>query len=315
MNNSCNNVYSLSVIILTFNEEKHIVRCISSVKDIATEIFVIDSFSTDHTVMLAEAAGAVVLRHSWENSYSRQLNWAIDHLPVSGEWVMRLDADEYLTLELASELRERLPRLDGSISGINVRRRIHFLGRWMHHGGTYPMWVLRIWRNGYGRCEDRWMDEHIQLVSGRSTRFQHDLIDENLNDLSWWTGKHNQYANREAADLLLLKYCYGSGGSTFSALDGQANIKRKAKEQIYSRLPLFIRSGFYFIYRFVLLAGFLDGVEGLIWSVLQGFWYRFLVDAKIFEAELYLAKSRNKREDVNRWLTERWGLNPPKEER
>lgn len=296
----------VTVMILSFNEERHIARAIESVRAFAGQVVVIDSFSTDRTVEIARSLGATVLQNRWENNYARQFNWGLDNAPITGDWVMRLDADEYVMPELAGEIRERLVGLPSDVTGVYVRRRIFFLGRWMRRGATYPMWVLRLWRKGQGRCENRWMDEHIQLQQGGSVRFEHDIVDDNLNDLTWWTSKHNHYAVREAADLLNMKY-------RFMAVDGherlqageQSAVKRWLKERVYTRIPLFVRPFLYFLYRYFLRLGFLDGREGLVWNVLQGFWYRFLVDAKVYEAE---RKTNGDPQAIARIVRDDWGL-------
>ena len=297
---------SVTVLILTYNEEKHLARAIESVRPFAAQVVVVDSFSTDGTVAIARALGATVLQNRWENNYARQFNWGLDHAPITGQWVMRLDADEYATPELAQEIASRLPTLPAGVNGVYVKRRIHFLGRWIRHGAVYPMWVLRLWRLGYGRCENRWMDEHIRLTGGESLRFAHDLVDENLNDLTWWTDKHNRYAVREAADLLNLKYRFAAFDAIDTMTGGeQSKIKRWLKERVYARLPLFVRPAGYFVYRYFLRLGFLDGAPGLVWHALQGFWYRFLVDAKVYEAE---RRSGGNRAAVVELVEKEWGL-------
>jgi glycosyltransferase involved in cell wall biosynthesis len=296
----------VTVLILTYNEEKHLSRAIESVRSFARQVIVVDSNSTDRTVQIAGSLGAIVLQNRWENSHARQVNWGLDHGPIAGQWVMRLDADEYVTPELALEIAGRLPRVGEKVSGIYVKRRTHFLGRWIRWGGVYPMWVLRLWRNGQARCETRWMDEHMRVLRGGTLRFDADIVDENLNDLTWWISKHNGYARREAADLLNIKYGFSQfeGLGAGSSLE-QSKIKRRLKESVYSRLPLFLRPTLYFLYRYLLRLGFVDGVPGLIWHVLQGLWYRFLVDAKIFEIE---SRAKQENRTVAELIERDWQL-------
>lgn len=296
----------VTVLILTYNEEKHVARAIESVRAFARQVVVIDSFSNDRTVEIARTSGATVLQNKWENNHARQLNWGLDNAAIEGDWIMRLDADEYVMPALAREIEEKLPSLATDITGIYVKRRVYFLGRWIRRGGVYPMWVLRLWRAGRGRCESRWMDEHIRITDGGTVRFDHDIVDDNLNDLTWWTGKHNNYAVREAADLLNLKYRFAEqdGLGAVGRLE-QSKLKRWLKEHIYGRLPLFVRPGAYFLYRYFLKLGFLDGAQGLVWHVLQGFWYRFLVDAKIYEIESRALRENRKIADL---IEQEWGL-------
>jgi glycosyltransferase involved in cell wall biosynthesis len=273
----------ISVIILTYNEELHIRRCIENVKVISRDIFVVDSFSTDRTIEIAKSLNAHIYQNKWENNYAKQFNWALDNLPIKSKWILRLDADECLTPELIEELIKRLPNVSHDTSGILLKRRYYFLGKWVKHG-LYPVKLLRIFIYGKGRCELRWMDEHIQLFNGKTVEFKYDFIDENLNNIGWWVNKHNNYAIREAVDLLDIEYgIFGYSKNDFEKKIGiQAEEKRK-KKHLYMRLPLFIRAFFYFFYRYLIKLGFTDGTIGFIFHFLQGLWYRTLVDCKLFE--------------------------------
>lgn len=284
----------ISIIILTFNEEQHLPRLLNSIKDLNAQVFIVDSGSTDNTIKIAEGFGVSVVFHKWENNHARQFNWGLENLPIKTEWVLVLGADEYLLPELIFEIKEKIPKLEKDILGIIFKRRVYFMNRWIKHGGYYPTYLLRLWRFGSGKFEERWMDEHVKLEHGRTITFQNDFVDENLNNLTWWTNKHNNYATREAVDILNIKYKFFENESIESSLLGeQHKRKRWLKEKIYTRIPLFLRPFFYFIYRYVFKLGFLDGTPGLIWHFLQGFWYRFLVDAKIYDIERR-AKKENK---------------------
>jgi glycosyltransferase involved in cell wall biosynthesis len=256
----------LSVIILTLDEEANLPVALASLRGLDPEIFVVDSGSTDRTLEIARAAGCHVVQHRFE-SQAQQLNWALDTLPIGTPWVMRLDADERLTPELAQELSARLPALPDDVTGLLVKRRVYFWGRWIRRGGYYPTWLLRIWRRGRARCEQRWMDEHMVVDSSRTMRLDHDIIDENQKGLTFWTDKHNRYADREVRDLLVLRERSG----TTVDLDDQPGIRRWLKENLYTRAPLFWRALGYWFYRYVLRLGFLDGRPGLVFHFLQGF--------------------------------------------
>jgi len=275
----------ISVIILTYNEEKNIEICLKSIFEWVEEVFIVDSYSTDKTLEIAQKYTDKIYQHFFVNHYT-QFNWALNNLPIKGEWIMRLDADEYVLPELRNELCEKLPNISKKVTGLYVKRRVYFLGKWIKHGGYYPTWLLRIWRTGKGYCEERWMDEHIKVTEGECCFLNNDIVDENKKDLHWWIGKHNNYATREAIDILNLKYNFLRNDNIESKFLGtQEQRKRWIKEKIYANMPLFIRPFLYFIYRYFLRLGFLDGKEGLIFHFLQGFWYRFLVDAKIYEIE------------------------------
>jgi len=276
------NLLDITVIILTFNEKLHIQRCLENVRGFAKRVCVVDSFSTDETPAMAKAMGAEVFQNKWDKNHARQFNWALQNVDVKTTWVLRLDADEYLTQELVDELKRKLPDVDAQISGIILNLRRVFCGRWIKH--NVPVKLLRLFRTGKGMCEQRWMDEHIQLTEGRSIEFEHDFVDHNLNTIGWWTNKHKGYAIREAIDLLALELGDFTDGKQQGneQLSGQA-LKKRRKKQKYAKAPLFWRSFFYFLYRYIGHFGFLDGKEGFLWHFLQGWWYRTLVDATIFE--------------------------------
>ena len=273
---------SISVLILTFNEEKHIKRCIESLVPFVSDIFIVDSFSSDATVQIAESLGAKVYQNRWIN-YANQFQWGLDNCPIETEWIMRMDSDEFILPELISEISDKVSNLDNEVSGIFIKRRVQFMGRWIKHGGYYPTWLLRIWKYKKGKIEERWMDEHIKLDSGIVTYFENDLVDENRNDLTWWTNKHNNYSTREAVDILNTIHKFKKYDEVEPKFLGTQEQRKRKFKHLYARMPLFVRPFIYFIWRYFLKLGFLDGMQGLIWHFLQGFWYRFLVDAKIYE--------------------------------
>lgn len=281
---------SLTVLILTKNEERHIERALASVAGIADRVVVVDSGSTDRTMEIARAARATVLVNTHWVNHAVQVNWALARLPEDTEWVMRLDADEYVTKPLAQEIAGSLDEVGPDIDGIYISRRMTFLGRPMRWGGLFPVRILRIFRAGRGMCENRWMDEHI-VVSGRTADFTGEIIDDNKGSLTWWTEKHNAYASREVVDMLNREFGF-MPRDTIADLRGgrQAGIKRWLKEQIYARLPGGLRAFLYFVYRYVFRLGFLDGREGAAFHVLQGFWYRYLVDMKLHEVRSHMRK-------------------------
>jgi glycosyltransferase involved in cell wall biosynthesis len=278
---------SIAVVILTFNESIHLPRALECVHTFATEVFVIDSFSTDDTLEIATKSGAQVLQHPFQNQ-ARQFQWALDNAPITSEWVMRLDADEIVEADLAQEIRTRLPNLPAEVTGVNLNRKTIFQGKFIRHGGRFPLMLLRIWRRGKARIEDRWMDEHIYLTEGRATNFKGGFADDNLRDLTYFTAKHNLYAGREAVDALnqRLHLFEPQVALTRESTATQAKIKRFLKESVYNRLPFEISAFLYFFFRYVIQLGFLDGRPGLIYHFLQAAWYRFLVGAKLREMEL-----------------------------
>lgn len=274
----------VSVIILTYNEELHIRRCIENVSSFAKEIFIIDSFSTDRTIEIAqEFSNVSVLQNKWENQYAKQFNWGLEHAPITAKWVLRLDADEYLLPELIAEMEEKLPTIDSEITGIIFNRRHIFMDKWMKRG-IYPVKLLRLFQNGKGICEERLMDEHIQLLQGYSVEFDNDIVDHNLNDLSWACHKYVNYAIREAVDLLDIELdLTGAGKTDRNKYIGRQAHDKRMKKLKYAKQPLFWRSFAYFCYRYILKGGCWDGSPGFIFNFLTAWWYRMLVDVKVYE--------------------------------
>jgi glycosyltransferase involved in cell wall biosynthesis len=288
------NLLDISVIILTYNEELHIERCLSTVCKFASNVILIDSFSDDLTKEIANRFNVTFLQNKWIN-YANQFNWALDNAKINTEWVLRLDADEYLEPELIEELHQKLGDIPPDVNGIVFKRKHIFMDKPVMRG-VYPVKLLRLFRNGTARCEERWMDEHIELKSGKTIEFDHDFVDHNLNSLGWWIQKHNGYSVREAIDLINLEVPIVKNQSASGILSVQAQEKRKKKLK-YARMPLFWRAFFYFLYRYFIKRGFLDGKEGFLWHFLQGWWYRTLVDAKIYEIKKYCGNDPQKIKD------------------
>lgn len=285
----------LTAIILAYNEELHIRRCLENVLDIAQKVYIIDCHSKDQTCVIAEQMGAEVIQHNWPGNQAEQFNWAIDNLNINTEWILRLDADEYLLPELIDELRERVPALTEDVTGIEFKRRHIFMGRWVKHG-IYPVVLLRMFRKGCGRYENRLMDEHIMLSHGRSVIFENDFCDHSLISISDYCQKHIGYAQREAISVLDEEYGLTDRNRQNEGLGKQALEKHKKKSS-YNKLPLFWRSFAYFLYRYLLKGGFLDGKEGFLFAYIQGWWYRTLVDAKILEVEKACGNDKKKIKD------------------
>lgn len=193
----------LTVVILTKNEEYNLKKCIESFKGIVKRFVIVDSYSADGTKALCEELGNDINISFYENKfidYATQLNWGIKNTNINTKWTMRMDADEELTPELVEELKVKLPKVSDDVNGIILKRRVYFMGRWIKHGGKYPELLLRIFRTGFGECEQKLMDEHMILKSGNKVQFDNDIIDNNNKDLEWWTHKHNWYSNREVLD-------------------------------------------------------------------------------------------------------------------
>ncbi len=275
---------SIAAIILTKDEEKHIERCINSLKGVCDEIIVVDSFSTDRTCDIAEAMGAKVYKNPWKN-YATQFNYGVYNCNIKSAWIWRIDADEFLEGNIGIAVKKALKECNDDVNGVYIRKRIDFIGKPLLHGGWYPSYHLKIFRNGHGDCENRWMDEHIRIFDGTTITVEDgNQVDANLNSLTWWTQKHNGYATREMVDMLMMEYGLDAKAQeVVPKFFGTEEQRKRWLKMKYVKFPLFIRPFINFFLRYILKAGFLDGNEGFIWHILQGFWYRMLVDAKIFE--------------------------------
>jgi len=267
----------LAVIILTKNEKLHIGRCLEKLVPLEPrQVFVVDCFSTDETKSIVESFSTRLttndqrlttihfVEHEWSGLYAKQFNWALDNLPIEAKWVLRMDADEYLTSETIDIIKDILPGTGDDIAGFSLE-----LGRtfWGHpvSRGVGRMWLTRVFRYGIGRCEDKAMDEHIVVSSGCIRKLLGGkFVDDNLNNPDWWREKHRGYAKREAADVL-------------------AGEKFKSSKSFYYKCPPYLRAFAYFCYRYFIRLGFLDGYAGWMWNFWQGLWYRWIVDRTIGE--------------------------------
>jgi glycosyltransferase involved in cell wall biosynthesis len=265
-----------SVIILAFNSVETLGTTLAQAKQISDDLHVVDSFSTDETVALSQQHGAQVVQHAFE-SYGAQRNWAIDHLALRYPWQLHLDADERLTPELIASL-QALPE-NPEHSGFLIARLVQFLGREMRHGGMSPTWHLRLFRNGAGRCEERNYDQHFYLSQGSTAQLQGYMIDEIRMSLSEWTARHNRWSDAE-----VLEQTQANDAVRIQPrLRGNPVERKRFLRGLYNGAPLFVRPYALFFYRYFLRLGFLDGWEGFIFWTLQTFWFRFLIDAKLFE--------------------------------
>lgn len=293
----------LSVIILTKDERLHIKRCLENVNQFAKNVYVIDCHSTDGTQEIARSLGAEVIEHDWPGNQAAQFNWAIDNIQIDTEWILRLDADEYLTDDLINEITDLLRTISKDVSALVFPLGRAFMGRVLRHGIVNGISMVRMFRNGCARYENRQMDEHLLITNGTIYTCHHKFIDDNMMPLSFFIAKHNNYSAREAS-LLIAEELDLTENDKYSGLASPIKNKRKQKDW-YGRLPLFWRAGAYFFYRYFLKLGFLDGKEGFLWDFLQGWWYRTLVDAKIYEIK---KKCGNNPQKIKELLHTEYGI-------
>jgi glycosyltransferase involved in cell wall biosynthesis len=271
-----------SVIILAFNSVDTLGATLAQAQEISDDLYVVDSFSTDDTVALSREHGAQVVQHAFEN-YGAQRNWAIDHVVARYAWQLHLDADERLTPELIASIRA-LPE-NPAHSGFFLARLVQFLGRQLRHGGMSPTWHLRLFRKDAGRCEERKYDQHFYLSEGSAGQLQGYMIDDIRMSLSEWTARHNRWSDAEVLEQTAAR----EGVRIRPRFWGNPVERKRFLRGLYNDAPLFVRPFALFFYRYFLRLGFLDGREGFIFWTLQTFWFRFLIDAKLFEQR----KSKN----------------------
>jgi glycosyltransferase involved in cell wall biosynthesis len=270
----------VSVIILTFNSESTIAATIESAVKISDDVHIVDSFSSDATLALAARYPVTVVQHAFEN-YGAQRNWASDNLPLKADWELHLDADEMVSPGLA----ERIGGLDeaaiGEVRGFYLPRLVRFMGKPIRHGGMYPIWHLRLFCRRQGRCENRQYDQHF-YVDGLTARLPEPIIDDIRMSLTEWVHRHNRWSDAEVNELLARE----SAGRITPDWRGDAVQRKRFLRRIYEGFPLFVRPVLLFWYRYFFRLGFLDGFRGLVFFVLQTFWFRFLIDAKLYEKRL-----------------------------
>jgi glycosyltransferase involved in cell wall biosynthesis len=276
---SCKGASRCSVVILTRNEEINLPTALDSVVGWADQVFIVDSESNDRTVEIAQDRGCVVVSNRFQN-YSNQRNFAISNLPFATEWVLFLDADEWLPNELKQEIEETMAS-NPVENGFFLCFKLIWMGQWVRRG-VYPCWVLRLFRRGCARCEDRAVNEHL-IVEGAVGHLKTPFIHEDQKGLGEWIDKHNGYATREAAEL-----SRKSGQADYREIEvrfwgSQAERKRWLRYRIWNRMPPLFRPLGYFCYRYFLLGGFLDGKRAAVFHFFHALWYPLLIDCKYIE--------------------------------
>lgn len=267
----------ITAIILTKNEEKNIGFCLESIKDFAKRAVVIDSGSTDLTVKIAEEYGADVFTHPFEN-YARQFNWGIDNANITTKWTLRLDADERFTPELCKELEEQMQlHKNDDVNGFVLEAWLFFMDKCLKYGGSRKK-KLMVFKTGYGRIEDRKMDEHTLLSSGKALEIKEKFLHYDFKDLNTYVKKLNWYATREMQD-----YMEGAFPDQKMNASNEEIAATRGKKSKYYKLPLFWRCWANFFYSYLIKGNCLNGKEGFIYSFLYHLYYRMLVDMKIYE--------------------------------
>lgn len=270
MNNLC-------IIILTFNEELNIKKCLGSIKNLADEIIIIDSFSTDNTKSICENYKVKFVQNKFVNQ-AEQFNWALSNVEVKSEWIMRLDADEEVTENLAREIKKNI-NIESENNGFYINRKLIWCRKWIRHGGIYPLWLARVFKRGKAVYEER-TEEHL-LIEGKTSKIRGDLIENNLkNKIEFFTLKHLDTAKGEAKEIFDKNF---NKNISSDQIYNKSKIRRFFKINLFNKMPLFFRSTSYFIYRYIFRLGFLDGKEGFTFHFFQAFWYRMFIDMLVDE--------------------------------
>lgn len=274
----------ITIVIVTFNEEKNISECIKSCISVADRIIVLDNYSTDNTVDIAKSLGAEV--YQCHLSVRKRIEWVLEGNILQSRWVLFLDADERMTPESSKEFKDlcmHYADVEG-VNGIVVRYRLNFLGKDLKHGGFSPLKKLRAFRPGTAYYEVADVDEHYILKSGSMVYMKNDFLHKDFKGLKLWVDKHTIYAQRAAVDYY--KKMQNSDQINYQGLEKGARIKRFLKYNIYYKMPIGLRAWFFYLYCYYFRLGFLDGKEGQIYAFLHSYWYRFMIDAFIYSNEL-----------------------------
>ena len=269
-----------TAIIMTKNEEKNIVDCLKSMEGFAKRCVVIDCGSTDKTVELAKECGADVYFHEFEY-YAKQFNWGLENCDIDTEWVIRLDADERFPEGLCAEIEDVIRKnIEQPMNGITIEADFFFLDRCMKRGVRNKRKMM-MFKKAYGCIEDRRRDAHSIISEGFSYSTKRRFLHYDFKDIDNYIRRYNWYATREMQDYI----DYTRGAGTDINTDKAILSQRKKKFGFYYKMPRYIRAWMWFIYNYIFRGGFLDGKEGLIFCFLECYWYRLLVDAKIYEYE------------------------------
>jgi glycosyltransferase involved in cell wall biosynthesis len=271
----------VTAVILTYNEEQNLPKCLVSLVGWVNAIYVVDSGSTDGTVALARQYGAEVVEHPFE-WYSKQWRWALQNLPIRTDWVLGLDADQRVTPELAEEITEVLRSRSEGVDGWYVTRRYIFRGRWIKHGGQYPKYVLKLFRAGKVYVDDEELLDHHFYVKGRTAKLNGEIIEENLKerDLFFWVAKHIRHTHLRVQEERRWRFD-GRNWPIAPSLWGSPDERTLWLRRVWLRLPLFVRPWIFFFYRYFLQLGFLDGAEGLVFHLGLSLWFPLLVDLQL----------------------------------
>jgi exosortase/archaeosortase family protein len=273
-----------SFVILTYDEEVHLPRLLQSIAAFDAPIFVLDSGSEDNTITIAKQAGATILQHPFEN-HPKQWDYALNHFDIKTPWVICLDADQVVTPELTEHLTAFRDEDFKDVNGIYFNRKNFFKGRWLKHGGYFPIYLLKMIRFGVGYSDLNENMDHRLVVSGNTKVWKDGyILEENLkeNNISFWIAKHNRYSDLVAHEEVERMQQIRSQ-TVKPRFWGSPDERTARFKQVWWQLPRYVRPMIYFVYRMFFQLGILDGRTGVIFHFLHAYWFRLIVDVKIDE--------------------------------
>lgn len=294
----------LTIIILTYNEERNISDCLNSVLQLPCTIYIVDSGSTDTTLDIinqySNTTDKIKVVYNQFISYSEQRNWAQKNNPFKTKWVFHLDAGERITEDLSIWIKNNFD-VNSPYNGFMFSRQTYFLNRWIKYGGHYPNYHLRLYKTEYGKCEDKAYDQHFVVQGDVKKIPKADIIDIVADDLISFTYAHTRWAVVEAKEILTEQK---KGEVQENIVGNPIEKKRWLKNNLFQKSPIFVRSISYYLYRYFIKLGFLDGKEGLVFHFLQGFWFRFLVDSIVYEVRI----SKPENETIDSFLAKKYQI-------
>ena len=284
----------LAVIILTLNEEASLPSALDSVIHWAEQVFVVDSFSTDRTVKIAESYGVQVYQNPFKN-HTDQRNWALNNLPIMTEWIFFLDADEYLSKEIKQEIADVLESTPVDVNGFFTKMRYEFLGRWLKHGGIYSS-LIRMLRKGKASYMNTDGCREKLVVEGKVSSLKSYIIHDDKKTVLSWVVEQCDRILLDAKERSISEH--KEKKAILPCVSGLATMEggksQWLRNVVLLKLPGSIRPFAQFFYRYVLRLGFLDGWPGFIYHFLFQFWYPLMVEA--FYIEL-----RRRKEATKNW--------------
>lgn len=273
----------VSIIIITLNEEENILQCLENIEGWTDDIHIVDSGSNDNTVEIAKKFTkniSIIEKGHWANIR----NWAMENLPLKNEWVLFLDADEFLSTELKQEIITEI-NSQKDFDGFYIKRRFIFMNKWLKYGGLYPK-VLRLFKFKKVKYIESGDVEYAK-INGHVGELKYDMIHKDLKPFSRWVDKHNRISDRAALRYIELKN--GKIEELYKINKNEVIEGNKVhiiREKIFDKLPLFLTPFALFFYAYILRLGFLDGIYGFIYHSHQSFWYRLLIYTKVREMSI-----------------------------